>query len=124
MLKRKNNGWITIEIIVAIGLLSLLFTGTAVTINTTARYNKIQLLTQQCIAAGRAQLDSIAITGKQIGTKDFNRLWPGLDVTIDQTTGTNDWQGLTLLKVITTCADSPKPVKVKLSRYLPNAQEQ
>ena len=123
MLKRKNNGWITIEVIIAISLLTLLFTAIAVTIKTTARFNKIQLTTQQCLAAGRAQIDSIAATGKRIDTEDFRRLWPGLDVTIDQTPGTGDWQGLTLLEVTTSCKDSPKPVKVQLCRYLPNAQE-
>jgi type II secretory pathway pseudopilin PulG len=117
--RRKSNGWIATEVVVTIGILVLLFVVLEASMVTARRFNKYQLVRQQCIAAGQAQLDSIAATGETISERDFERLWPGIKFDIIQSPGSGQWQGTRLIKVTTVgrSVNRAKDVKAELYRY-------
>ena len=114
----KYKGFLLIEIIVSIAVLGILILAFTFSLNGFSRFNRVQLVRQQCTAAAQAQLDSIAATGKPIPDKDFKQLWPKLSVSIKQSDGTGQWQGLNLLEVEASGMGFSQPVKVRLSRYI------
>ena len=116
--KKKYNGFLLIELTVAIFILGALVIAFALSLNGYARFNRVQLVRQQCTAAAQAQLDSIATTGNPIPDEDFQRLWPKLGFSIKQSDGTGQWQGLNLVEVEANGMSFSQPVKVKLSRYM------
>jgi type II secretory pathway pseudopilin PulG len=118
MFNKKYKGFLLAELIVSFSILGVLLAGLAVSLNGFAKFNLYQLVRQNCIAAGQGQLDSIAITGKPIPDEDFKRLWPTLEVSINETAGTGQWEGLKLVKVTTKGMSYNIPVKVRLSRYM------
>jgi hypothetical protein len=83
-----------------------------------AKFNRYQLVRQQCTAAAQAQLESITTTGKPIPNADFKRLWPKLDINIKSSAGTDQWQGLSLVEVTANGMSYNKEVKVSLARYI------
>ncbi len=106
-----------VEVVVTLGLIALIFACLITSINSAAGLNKINLITQQCISAAQAQLDSIAVTGGPISDRDFQRLWPNLNVSIEELPGSNQWQGLKLVKVSITAIKAPKEIKIRKCRY-------
>jgi len=106
------------EIIVASAIIGMLLVGLAMSMYGFAKFNRYQLVKQQCIAAAQAELDSITITGKPIPDDDFKRLWPRLEVNIQSSAGTDQWQGLSLVEVTANGMSYNKKVKVKLARYV------
>lgn len=116
--KKKYNGFLLIEFTVAIFVLGALIIAFALSLNGYARFNRVQLVRQQCTAAAQAQLDSIATTGNPIPDEDFQRLWPKLGFSIKQSDGTGQWQGLNLVEVEANGMSFSQPVKVQLSRYM------
>jgi type II secretory pathway pseudopilin PulG len=117
--RRRNNGWVVTEVVVSIGILALLFLVLASSIIIARKFNKLQLVRQQCIAAGEAQLDSIGATGEAISKEDFERLWPGMKFDIIQSAGLGQWEGMRLVKVTTVgrSVNRTKDAKVELCRY-------
>ena len=120
---RKNGGWLFVEITVSVAVLSILLISATMVLQTCRKSNHRQLVRQRCIAACRAQLDSIAVTGSRIGDEDFKRLWPRVSVSIEQSEGTGQWKGLKLVKITTLSRSLHKQVKVQLSRYMLHRQE-
>lgn len=118
IVRKRNSGWITAEVITAMGILSVLFFGFMKTTMATGRLNRLQLAKQQCIAAAQAQLDCIEATGERLSVEDFERLWPGLEVAIEELSGQDDWKGLMLVKVTATNKNLHREVKVQLCRYI------
>ncbi len=114
----KHRGFLMTEIIVALSVLGLLLGGLGVSLAGLARFNRYQLTRQQCIAAAQAQLESIVAMGQPIADKDFSRLWPKLTVSIQETPGAGQWQGLTLVEVTTSDKGPRKSVDIQLSRYV------
>jgi len=114
----KYKGYLLTEIIVSIVILGVLILAFTLSLNGFARFNRVQLVRQQCTAAAQAQLDSIVTTGKPIPDEDFRRLWPRLNVSIKQSDGTGQWQGLNLVEVEANGMGFSQPVKVRLSRYI------
>ena len=121
--RKKHNGWIMTEVVVALGLAALIFTCLIIFINTTGGLNKIQLITQQCLSAGRSELDCIAVTGEPIDAEDFQRLWPNLDVRIEEQDGAGEWEGLRLVEVTITAIKAPKEISISQSRYFTSEKE-
>ena len=115
---KKYRGFLMTEIIVALSLLGLLLAGLALSLSGLARFNRYQLVRQQCIAAAEAQLDSIAATGKPVGDDEFKRLWPKVTVSVKRSPGTGQWQDMELVAVTTNGISYHKEVKIKLSRYI------
>ena len=114
----KSQGYLLIEIVVAITVLGALIVAFELSLNGFARFNRVQLVRQQCTAAVQAQLDSIETTGRQISDEDFRRLWPKLNISIKQSPGTGQWQGLNLVEAEASGMSFSRPVKVRLSRYM------
>jgi prepilin-type N-terminal cleavage/methylation domain-containing protein len=125
---KKYRGFGLTEVIVASGILGILLVALAMSMYGFAKFNRYQLVRQQCTAAAQAQLDSITTTGKPIPDEDFKRLWPKLDVNITSSAGTDQWQGLSLVEVTANGMSYNKEVKVKLARYVlenkPPAEEE
>ena len=115
---RRRDGWMVIECVIALTVLTILLGGLWASQNQTARFNALQLLRQRCIAAGQAHLESIATTGEAIAPARCERLWPGVNATVARSPGEGDWVGLTLVKVTTRGRAKDKEVKVELARYV------
>jgi hypothetical protein len=104
--------------IVAATTLGLITAVLAFAIYTFSRLNHYHLVTQHCIAAAQAQLDSITATSKPIPDEDFQRLWPEITVSMEKTPGTGQWEGMKLAKVTATGLSYRTRVKIELSRYV------
>ncbi len=115
---KKYGGFFITEIAVASSILAILLVGLALSLYGFAKFNRYQLVRQQCIAAAQAELDSITITGTPIPDADFKRLWPKLDVNIKKSAGTGQWQAMTLVEVTANGMSFSKEVKVQLARYV------
>ena len=114
----KYKGYLLVEIIVSISVLGFLIVAFALSLNGFSRFNRFQLVRQQCTAAAQAQLDSIATMGKPVPDEEFQRLWPKLSVSVKQSDGTGQWQGLNLIEAEANGMAFSQPVKVRLSRYM------
>ncbi len=115
---KKYGGFFITEIIVALSILAILLVGLALSLYGFAKFNRYQLIRQQCIAAAQAQLDSITTTGKPVPDEDFKRLWPKLGVNIKVSAGTGQWQEMKLVEVTANGKSFNKEVKVQLARYV------
>jgi len=115
---KKYRGFLLTEITVAMIVLGILLVGLALSLNGFAKFNRYQLVRQQCIAAAQAELDSMTATGKAIPDEDIKRLWPKLSVSIKNSIGTGQWQGLKLIEVTASGMAFSKEVRVHLSRYV------
>jgi type II secretory pathway pseudopilin PulG len=120
-IKKGYSGFLMAEIIVALTVLAILITVVAFSLNGMAKFNHYQLIRQQCIAAAQAQLDSLSAKGKSITDEDFKRLWPGLNISIEETAGTDQWQGTKLVEVTASGKSFHKQVQIRLSRYIQKA---
>lgn len=116
--KEKYRGFLAVEMTIALAILGLLIVGLALSMNVIVRFNRHQLVRQQCIAAIQAQLDSIAATGKPVPEEEFKRLWPKLNISIEQSPGQGQWQSMKLVKVTATGKSFRKEILVNLSRYI------
>jgi type II secretory pathway pseudopilin PulG len=116
--KKGYGGFLMTEIIVALTVLAMLLAGVAFSLNGMAKFNRYQLIRQQCIAAAQAELDSLTATGQSISDEDFSRLWPELRVSIKETEGTDQWRGMELVEVTASSKSFRKQVQIRLSRYI------
>jgi len=117
----KNNryrGYLFAEMMAALAVMGVLLVGFAVSLNGFRRFNHYQLVRQRCIAAAQAHLDSITERGKPLNDEDFKRLWPKLTVSVQESPGVDQWQGLKLAEVAVHGRSFNKRVQVKLSRYI------
>ena len=96
----------------------MLLAGVAFSLNGIVKFNRYQLIRQQCIAAAQAELDSLTAMGRPIPDEDFKRLWPELNISIEEKAGTDQWQGMKLVKVTASGKSFRKQVQIKLSRYI------
>ena len=96
----------------------MLLVGVAFSLNGIVKFNHYQLIRQQCIAAAQAELDSFTAMGKPIEDEDFSRVWPQLNVLIEQSAGQGQWEGTQLVKVTTSGKFLRKQVVIELSRYI------
>ena len=115
---KKYRGFLVTEITVALTVLTILLVGLGLSLNGFARFNRYQLVRQRCIAAAQAELDSIAATGRPIRDEDFKRLWPSLSVSIQESAGVGQWDGMKLVEVTAGGKSFQKQVKVQLRRYI------
>jgi hypothetical protein len=119
---KKYKGYMLAELIVGFTILGALLIGLTVSLHGFAKLNLYQLVKQNCIAAGQAQLDCIAVTGKPISDQTFKKLWPKLDVSVSESAGTGQWEGTKLVEVTTKGKSYNINVKVRLSRYITTEQ--
>jgi len=106
------------EMIVAFSVMAMLISGLALSMNGLAKFNRYQLVRQQCIAAAQAELDSLTATGKPIPDEDVRRIWPQISVSIEKSDGDDQWKGMELVNVTASGMSFRKEVKIELSRYI------
>ena len=117
----KNNkycGYLFAELVVALAVMGILMVCFAISLDGFRRFNHYQLVRQRCVAAAQAQLDSITKMGKPVSDEDFNQLWPKLTVSIQQSSGIEQWKGLRLIEVMVSGQSFNRQVQIKLSRYI------
>jgi type II secretory pathway pseudopilin PulG len=115
----KYSGFLVIELTIAFTVLGLILVGLAVSLYGFGKFNRYQLVRQQCTSAAQAQLDSIAATGKPIPDDDFERLWPKLNISVEETAGAGQWQGMRFVEVTASGIGlREKEVQIRLSRYI------
>jgi len=122
--KKKHGGFTLIEVMVGLAVLGMVLAGLALSLNGFAKFNRYQWMRQHCIVAAQAELDSIAVTGEAIRDEDFKRLWPNLTVSIKESAGTGQWEGMKLVEVKASGMSFSKEVKVQLCRYVLAETEQ
>jgi len=115
---KKYGGFLFTDLVVGLTVLGILLAGLALSLHGFAKFNHYQLLRQNCTAAAQAELDSIAITGRPIRDEALKRLWPKVSVSIQQSEGAGQWEGMKLVKVTASGKSFRKQVKVQLSRYI------
>jgi hypothetical protein len=123
----KHNakpGFLMTEFFAVLAVFGVIFFLLATVLNTSRRTNHFQFQKQRCISAGRASLDSIAATGKPISPEDNARLWPNVITTIEQTEGTDQYEGLTLITVTSKTKALGKYAQANLARYYQHPMEQ
>ncbi len=123
-MKNKSGGFTIAEIVVALVVLGMVMAGLALSLRTFAKLNRFQWMRRHCITAAQAQLDSISVTGEAISNKDFKRLWPDLSVSIKESAGAGQWEGMKLVQVTANGRTFGKEVKVQLCRYFLDEREQ
>jgi len=120
--KRKkhvpSHGWITMEILIAIGLVLLISAGLAGVLHETGKFNAYELACQQCVAALQASLDSVQATGNPLSREDLKRLWPQVAVEIRQDPGHDVWKGLVLVQGTAVRKVKNRQIQVQLARYI------
>jgi len=116
--KRRYGGFLMTEMIVAFSVMAMLISGLALSMNGLAKFNRYQLVRQQCIAAAQAELDSLTATGKPIPDEDVRRIWPQISVSIEKSDGDDQWKGMELVNVTASGMSFRKEVKIELSRYI------
>jgi hypothetical protein len=114
----KYHGFFISEMVMALTILGVLSIGLAISLYDLGRFNHYQLMRQRCVSAAQAELDSLMVTGQAISNEEFSRLWPGLDVAIEESEGAGQWQGMVLVKVTTGGKSLRREVKVQMSRYI------
>ena len=115
--KRIYRGFLMTELIVSLTVLAMLLVAFAVALDGFRRFNHYQLVGQRCISAAQATLDSIAATGSPIEKQDFERLWPKINIEIDEAQGQGQWKEMTLVTVTAQGQALHRKVRVRLSRY-------
>ena len=118
MTDKKNKAFMMTEMLVGLGILAILLSVMAVSLDRFRRFNHYQLAKQRCTSAALAQLDSITVMGRSIKDVDFKKLWPEMKVSVEKSDGRGQWQGLKLIKVKTNTKSLNKTVNVELSRYI------
>jgi type II secretory pathway pseudopilin PulG len=116
--KIRSSGVLLVEVIVAITVLGTIILALALSLHAFGKFNKYQLVRQQCIAAAEAQLDSITATGKSVSDKELTVLWPKVTVDVERIQGTDRWKFAELIRVTAKAKAGRKDVIVELSRYV------
>ncbi len=116
---KTTAGWILVEMIVSLTLLGMLVVGMGMASRTSAELNRFLLAQQRCVAAARAQLDSLAVTGDGIEPGRLRQWWPGVAVRTRRAPGRGDWAGMVRLEVTATARVGQRTAKVVLCRYVP-----
>ncbi len=116
---KRYEGFLLTELAVSMTIMGIILAGLALSLQGFAKFNRYQLVRQQCIAAAQAQLESLATTGGPIPDEDIARLWSDLSVSIKRSPGIGQWSAMELVEVTAVGKSFRKEVKIQLSRYFP-----
>ena len=116
----KHKGLLSIEMVVAIGVLATIIAVLAAPANSFGKLNSALWAQHTCYAAGQAQMDCIAVTGKPIERAKFESLWPTVTCEVKTAAGVGQWQGLTQIQLSLSARAKKRTVHVQMARYLPN----
>lgn len=121
--RTKQAGSLSIEMIVAIGIMAVFFTVIGRFGNTFNKVDENQWARHTLNNAGQAQMDSIVVTGKPINEAAFQRLWPNVECRVDVSEGRGQWQGLQKVQLHLSTQSRQQPIETSLTAYLPASKE-
>ena len=121
--KKRKAGFMFLEIMISLAIIGLILAALAMGMNEFRNMSRIQLLKQQCIAAGQSQLESIAAGEGGISDENMKRLWPEVAVEITESAGEGPWEGLTLVEAAATGKYFEKIIEVHLFRYMESGSD-
>lgn len=121
--RKKQNGSVSLEFVVTLFLILLLFVLLMETLIEVGRANRRQWARQTCLAAAGAQLDSYTALGRPIEPREIRRLWPNVTVSTQIEPGTGPWQGLALVRVQAQQRIHRRDIQIEQSRYILLPQE-
>ena len=104
--------------VVAISVLATIMAVLAALGNSFGKLNSALWAQHTCYAAGQAQMDAIAVTGKPIEQEKFESLWPNVRCEIETADGVGQWLGLTQVRLSLSVKVKQKDVQVQMTRYL------
>jgi len=123
-MKNKNNGSLIAETMIALALLGTIMVIMALGLKTFGNFNQYLFAKQRCISAAQAQLDSISATGMPVSEDVNKRLWPKVEIQIEESPGSGQWQGLKLVKVKAAEQSGRRHVHIETARYFVNGNQQ
>jgi hypothetical protein len=115
----KYRGLMMTELIVSFAVLGMIMVAFAISLDGFRRLNYYHFTKERCVSAAQATLDSITMTGAPIDKADADRLWPGINIKIEESQGNGQWKGLKLVSVSAQKTVGNKDVGIRLSRYIP-----
>jgi hypothetical protein len=117
-MKKTRRAIVSIEIIVAIGLM-LTFIGVIASLGRSfGSLNRNSWQRHTCLTAAQAQLDAVTVLGHPIDEAKFRELWPGVRYLIETTDGLGQWEGLERVEVRVSSVSRGKTVDLALTRYI------
>jgi type II secretory pathway pseudopilin PulG len=122
-IRRIPRGFLMTELIVSLTVLGMILVAFAVSLDGFRRFNHYQLVRQRCVAAGQATLDSIAATGNALAEDEVAKLWPGIDILVEQTNGAGQWEGMRFVAVRASGRAYHRDLRVRLVRYFSRDHE-
>ena len=117
-MKKLNSGFLMTELIVTLTVLCTILTCFAILLGNIRDLGRYNLCRQHCTQAAIAQLDSISVTGRPLPDDKLKSLWGGVTTQIAETSGTEQWQGLKLVKVKSTAYLGKKKIAIEFARYI------
>ena len=117
-LKRRQNGWLMIEVMVTISILLMLAGALAAVVFSAGKANKKLWALQQAQTAVEAQLDCLTYVAAPLPAEEFERLWPGFSCTIESVVGSGSTEGLERVEVTVTGRVHNRPISVTGQRYI------
>ncbi|MCP4709465.1 MAG: type II secretion system protein [Planctomycetes bacterium] len=115
---KRKHGFLYFELLISMAIIGLILVALAMVMSEFRTLTRIQLLKQQCIAAGQSQLESVAAGEGVISDETIERLWPDVTVEVTQSAGAGRWEGLTLVEVSATGEYLERLIEVHLFRYM------
>ena len=119
----KRSGWLTTEMVIAIGILATLISMLGVVGNAFKKMNDYRWTRHTVLTAGQAQMDAIVVTGKPIDDETFRRLWPKVQCKVDITQGTDQWFGLQKIQLDLSAKCRERIIETSMVRYIPADKE-
>ncbi len=115
---RKQRGFLSIEILVTLALLMMLFGVLMEMMFRSARFNRVQWARQTCLNAVQAQLDCLTALGRPLPDEECRRLWPAVQLTVRLTPAEGTWAGLTRAEIQAEQRILRKTIRIQQSRYV------
>ena len=122
-MKKNNSAFLITELIVTLAVLCTILTCFAILLGHIRELGKYNLCRQRCTQAAIAQLDSISATGKPLPDDKLKSLWNEVTTQVEIIGGTEQWQGLKLVKVKSAAHLGKKEIAVRLARYINKSGE-
>jgi hypothetical protein len=115
---RKRPGSISLEFIVTLFLILMLFVLLTETMIEVGRANRRQWAKQACMNAAGAQLDCYTALGRPLDPNEAARLWPNVSLSTQIEPGAGPWQGLSLVRVQAQQHIHRRDIQIQQSRYI------
>ncbi len=121
--RSRQAGSLSIEMIVAVGILAVFFTVIGRFGSTFKKADALRWAQHTLNTAGQAQMDAIGVTGKPIDQAAFQRLWPHVECRVEMRDGQGAWQGLRRVELHLSTASRRRPIETTVTAYHPLDKE-